>query len=297
MATEPGAVPWTLPVASETWDGMLNDIDGMHVRTEHVTAALEAASSGPVAEGNVGGGTGMVCHEFKGGIGTASGVLAAGERRLDGRCPGAVQLRGSRPAADRRRAGRRGDRPRRAQQPVWIRAQPDRLARASARGRSSASWPPMRRCSPTSAWRWPSERRSGRRGSAATRRSGRATSSRFATGNRGLSSEEPGHGPAPRSGRRWWPAPLSPPCCWPPSRRSRRPSSTAWWPPRRWSGETGSRLTPAPRPPGRGHGPVRTEPGAAEWRLSGTCQTPRASRSPCPATASSPSSRRITAPC
>ncbi len=69
--------PWTLPVAGETSDGMLNDMDGMHVTTEHVMAAIEAASSGPVAEGNVGGGTGMVCHEFKGGIGTASRVLGA----------------------------------------------------------------------------------------------------------------------------------------------------------------------------------------------------------------------------
>jgi len=70
---------WTLPVAGETWDGLLNDIDGFHVRGEHVTAALAAASDGPVAEGNVGGGTGMVCHEFKGGIGTASRELPAAQ--------------------------------------------------------------------------------------------------------------------------------------------------------------------------------------------------------------------------
>jgi D-aminopeptidase len=63
---------WALPVAGETYDGALNDINGFHVRAEHVHAALAAASSGRVAEGNVGGGTGMVCHEFKGGIGTAS---------------------------------------------------------------------------------------------------------------------------------------------------------------------------------------------------------------------------------
>ena len=63
---------WTLPVVAETWDGMLNDINGFHVRREHVNAALDAANGGPVVEGNVGGGTGMVCHEFKGGIGTAS---------------------------------------------------------------------------------------------------------------------------------------------------------------------------------------------------------------------------------
>ncbi len=63
---------WSLPVVGETWDGLLNDIDGLHVRPAHVDAALAAVTGGPVSEGNVGGGTGMVCHEFKGGIGTAS---------------------------------------------------------------------------------------------------------------------------------------------------------------------------------------------------------------------------------
>ena len=63
---------WALPVAGETYDGALNDISGFHVRAEHVHAALAAAAGGRVAEGNVGGGTGMICHEFKGGIGTAS---------------------------------------------------------------------------------------------------------------------------------------------------------------------------------------------------------------------------------
>jgi L-aminopeptidase/D-esterase-like protein len=57
---------------AETWDGGLNDIDGFHVRAEHAFGALDAAAVGRVAEGNVGGGTGMVCHQFKGGIGTAS---------------------------------------------------------------------------------------------------------------------------------------------------------------------------------------------------------------------------------
>jgi D-aminopeptidase len=71
----PGAEFWALPVVGETWDGQLNDINGFHVRSEHLHAALEAASDGPVAEGNVGGGTGMICHEFKGGIGTASRLL------------------------------------------------------------------------------------------------------------------------------------------------------------------------------------------------------------------------------
>ena len=63
---------WALPVVGETYDGALNDINGFHVRPQHVQVALATASTGPVAEGNVGGGTGMVCHEFKGGIGTAS---------------------------------------------------------------------------------------------------------------------------------------------------------------------------------------------------------------------------------
>jgi D-aminopeptidase len=66
---------WSLPVVAETYDGWLNDINGMHVKPEHVWTALDEASDGPVAEGCVGGGTGMICHEFKGGIGTSSRVL------------------------------------------------------------------------------------------------------------------------------------------------------------------------------------------------------------------------------
>ena len=63
---------WSLPVVAETWDGHLNDVNGFHVKPAHVDAALDAAAGGPVAEGNVGGGTGMICHEFKCGIGTSS---------------------------------------------------------------------------------------------------------------------------------------------------------------------------------------------------------------------------------
>jgi len=70
---------WSLPVVGETWDGWLNDIDGQHVRAEHLFSALDAASGGPVVEGNVGGGTGMICHRFKGGIGTSSRRLPAEE--------------------------------------------------------------------------------------------------------------------------------------------------------------------------------------------------------------------------
>ena len=69
------SVFWSLPIVGETYDGALNDINGFHVKPSHLDAAIEAAASGPVAEGNVGGGTGMICHEFKGGIGTASRVL------------------------------------------------------------------------------------------------------------------------------------------------------------------------------------------------------------------------------
>jgi len=67
-----GEYPWSLPVVAETWDGYLNDINGFHVTAEHAFQALDHAASGPVAEGSVGGGTGMVCHELKGGIGTSS---------------------------------------------------------------------------------------------------------------------------------------------------------------------------------------------------------------------------------
>jgi D-aminopeptidase len=68
--------PWSLPVVAETYDGTLNDINGFHVKPEHVFEAIASAKSGAIAEGNVGGGTGMVCYEFKCGTGTASRKLA-----------------------------------------------------------------------------------------------------------------------------------------------------------------------------------------------------------------------------
>lgn len=71
---------WSLPVVAETYDGGLNDINGFHVKEQHVFDALDSAVSGPVPEGNVGGGTGMVCHGFKGGIGTASRLVSCGEQ-------------------------------------------------------------------------------------------------------------------------------------------------------------------------------------------------------------------------
>ncbi len=70
------SISWSLPVVAETWDGFLNDLNGFHVKKEHALAALDTAKPGPVAEGNVGGGTGMRVHRFKGGIGTSSRRLA-----------------------------------------------------------------------------------------------------------------------------------------------------------------------------------------------------------------------------
>ena len=75
----PGGVFWSLPVVGETYDGILNDINGFHVTAEHTHQSLDNAQTGPVAEGCVGGGTGMVCHQFKGGIGTSSRIVKVGE--------------------------------------------------------------------------------------------------------------------------------------------------------------------------------------------------------------------------
>jgi D-aminopeptidase len=69
---DPTGYWWSLPVVAETWDGWLNDINGFHVKPEHAFHAIDSAASGPVQEGAVGGGTGMVCNGFKGGIGTSS---------------------------------------------------------------------------------------------------------------------------------------------------------------------------------------------------------------------------------
>jgi D-aminopeptidase len=72
---DPQGYWWSLPVVAETWDGELNDINGFHVKPEDAWAAMDAARGGPVEEGNTGGGTGMICFEFKGGTGTASRKL------------------------------------------------------------------------------------------------------------------------------------------------------------------------------------------------------------------------------
>ena len=76
-----GGYWWSLPVVAETWDGELSDANGFHVKAPHVFAAIDGARNGAVAEGNVGGGTAMICHEFKGGTGTSSRVVnIAGQR-------------------------------------------------------------------------------------------------------------------------------------------------------------------------------------------------------------------------
>ena len=72
---DPTGYWWSLPVVAETWDGWLNDINGFHVKPEHVWHAIDSAHGGAVEEGNVGGGTGMICNGFKGGIGTSSRKL------------------------------------------------------------------------------------------------------------------------------------------------------------------------------------------------------------------------------
>jgi D-aminopeptidase len=69
-----------MPVVAETYDGVLNDINGLHLTAEHALTAIRAARSGPPAEGNVGGGAGMICYEFKGGTGTASRLIATDEQ-------------------------------------------------------------------------------------------------------------------------------------------------------------------------------------------------------------------------
>lgn len=76
------AQAWILPVVAETYDGFLNDVNGFHVKEEHVFKAIENATTGPIEEGNVGGGTGMVCHGFKGGTGTSSRVVEINDKKF-----------------------------------------------------------------------------------------------------------------------------------------------------------------------------------------------------------------------
>ena len=136
---------WQLPVVAETSDAWLNDMDGFHVKARHAYAALDGARSGPVAEGNVGGGTGMICYEFKGGTGTASRTVADPSGPYTVGALVQANFGAPRTADDRRRSRRPGDRGRR---------RPMKSARAGARARtrdrSSSCWRPMRRCCRTS---------------------------------------------------------------------------------------------------------------------------------------------------
>ena len=137
-----------LPVVAETWDGRLNDIDGMHVTAEHVFAALDGGAGGAVAEGNVGGGTGMVCHGFKGGIGTASRGWPRAATRSASSC---------------RRTTAGASRLAIAGVPVGRELGPSDPAAATTAGppaRSSSSSRPTRRCCRTSASGSPSAPRS-----------------------------------------------------------------------------------------------------------------------------------------
>ena len=137
---------WSLPVVAETYDGMLNDINGFHVKERHAFEALDGAAGGVVAEGNVGGGTGMVAYGFKGGIGTSSRVVTVGGASYT--VGVLVQANFGRRAAahGRRRAGGEGD-------PARRRVRRRRSATtppAAISARSSSSSPPTRRCCRTS---------------------------------------------------------------------------------------------------------------------------------------------------
>ncbi len=131
-----GVEAWALPVVAETWDGTLNDVDGFHVTAEHAKAAYAPPPPGPVEEGSVGGGTGMICHDFKGGIGTASRAGRVTHRRR----PRAGQPRPPRAVRRQRRACRAGGRARTS----CPARRTTRCRRAAAR--SSAWWRPTRRC-------------------------------------------------------------------------------------------------------------------------------------------------------
>ena len=160
-----GVEAWALPVVAETWDGTLNDVDGFHVTAEHARAAYRAAAAGPVEEGSVGGGTGMVCHDFKGGIGTAS-------RRVGDWTVGVlVQANHGR----RERLAVNGV-------PVGLEIGPDVVPGVDgpcrpAAGRSSVWWRPTPRCSRCSAAGWPNGPASGWPGPAVSARTRAATCS------------------------------------------------------------------------------------------------------------------------
>ena len=150
--------PWWLPVVAETYDGSLNDISGFHVKPEHVLAALDSATGGLPQEGAVGGGTGMICHGFKGGIGTASRKLSAEQGgytvgvlvqcnygvRRDLRIAGVPGGRGDRGShrLHRQRSPATGRLP----APPLRRRPPAGRTTSASRARSSSSSRPTRRC-------------------------------------------------------------------------------------------------------------------------------------------------------
>ena len=243
---------WSLPVVGETWDGSLNDVNGFHVRPEHVRSAVASATGGPVPEGDVGGGTGMVCHEFKGGIGTASrviepaqggwtvGVLVQanyGRRewlRVDGVPVGEAIPRTDVPSAhdssdaiDAERAAAAAGGARRASAPrpetgsiiVLVATDapllPHQCARLAQRAGLGLA----------------------RVGSTAGNYSGDLFLA-WATGNRGLPAPSVERG-RPTVEVRMVADGRSIRCSMPRSRRPRRRSSTRWWPLPRWSGATG----------------------------------------------------------
>ena len=135
---------WSLPVVAETWDGWLNDINGFHVKPQHVFQALDSAHSGPVEEGAVGGGTGMVCNGFKGGIGTSSRKLTD---KAGGYVVGVLVQCNYGTRQNLRIAGIPVGREIQSEDPyAWV---PSEFRRANA-ARSSSSWRPTRRCCLTS---------------------------------------------------------------------------------------------------------------------------------------------------
>ncbi len=147
----PGSA-WALPVVGETWDGWLNDIDGQHVRAEHLDAALDGARGGAGGRGQRGRRHGHDLPSLQGRH--RDGLASAGRcrRRLHRRGAGAGQLRSARAARHRRRAGRSRDRPRRGA--LRPRGRSRRRRAMPTRVRSSSSLPPTRRCCRTSASAW-----------------------------------------------------------------------------------------------------------------------------------------------
>ena len=142
-----GRLYWNMPVVLETFDGLLNDINGFHVKPEHVAEALGSAVGGAVTEGAVGGGSGMICHEFKGGIGTASRRLSSAQ---GGWTVGAIVQANHGIRNELRVDGYPVGRYMEQADSPFLKAS----CRTRAWVRSSFAWPPMRRCCPINARAW-----------------------------------------------------------------------------------------------------------------------------------------------